>query len=229
MENINIVQNIDFSRGKHTRYLNIYGVEVPSVTTILKLLNKPALQKWANWLGFKRENIDRVLEKSASMGTLFHNAMEAYMKKEKFHPVYNYEDEEWKLKIFLNEFMTWAESHSIEPILLEEQLVCNYFAGTMDFYGIIDGKKTILDYKTSKGTYVSMFLQLAAYTYMCERKGLQVEQVGILNINEKGNRWTVFPREALDNYIDVFLKLAEFFHMYCNLLSEDNWELDFLK
>ena len=37
----------------HEEYINRDGVEVPSVTTILKLLNKPTLQKWANYLGFK--------------------------------------------------------------------------------------------------------------------------------------------------------------------------------
>lgn len=224
-----IVSGIDFSQGKHTKYVNKYGIEVPSVTTILKILNKPALQKWANWLGFRRENVDRVLERSASMGTLFHNAMEAYMKGDSFHPVYNYEDEEYKLKIFLNAFFEWKENHTIEPLLLEEELNCDYFGGTMDFYGIIDGKRTILDYKTSKGTYASMFLQLAAYTFMMEKKGFIVEQVGILNINEKGNKWTYFSRTEIDPYIEVFLKLAEFFHIYCDLLNTEGWGIDFLK
>ena len=42
----------------HTVYKNKYKKEVPSVTTILKILNKPALQKWANSLGFKRQKLD---------------------------------------------------------------------------------------------------------------------------------------------------------------------------
>ena len=46
----------------HAQYINEKCIEVPSVTTILKLLNKPSLCKWANYLGFKRENVDKVLE-----------------------------------------------------------------------------------------------------------------------------------------------------------------------
>ena len=220
---------VNYSQGKHTKYTNRFGVEVPSVTTILKIINKPGLQKWANWLGFKRENVDHVLKKSASMGTLFHNAMEAYQNKSKFHPEYNYEDEEYKLRLFLNYYMEWASQHEIKPELLEEELICDYFGGTMDFYGEIDGKMTILDYKTSKGVYPTMFLQLGAYTFMLEQSGYNVDQVGILNVNENGTKWNTMTRNEIQKYIEAFLKLVEFFHIYVDVLTNDFWELDFLK
>ena len=46
----------------HSTYINKKEVEVPSVTTIIKLLNKPFIAKWANSLGWKRQSYDKVLE-----------------------------------------------------------------------------------------------------------------------------------------------------------------------
>ena len=56
----------------HTVYRNRDGKEIPSVTTVLKLLNKPALIGWANYLGFKRTRVTDVLLESANIGTDFH-------------------------------------------------------------------------------------------------------------------------------------------------------------
>ena len=46
----------------HSTYMNEEEVEVPSVTTIMKILNKPFIAKWANSLGWKRQSYDKVLE-----------------------------------------------------------------------------------------------------------------------------------------------------------------------
>ena len=68
----------------HSTYINKEGVEVPSVTTIIKLLNKPFIAKWANNLGWKRQSYDKVLEVSANKGTLYMNYyMNIYLKKER--------------------------------------------------------------------------------------------------------------------------------------------------
>ena len=39
---------------EHRKYFNKDGKEVPSCTTIIKMLNKPELVKWANYMGFKK-------------------------------------------------------------------------------------------------------------------------------------------------------------------------------
>ena len=38
----------------HNVYCNKDDKEVPSVTTILKIINKPSLMYWANGMGFRR-------------------------------------------------------------------------------------------------------------------------------------------------------------------------------
>ena len=69
-----------------------------------------------------------------------------------------------------------------------------------------------MDFKTSKNFYSSMFLQLAAYTYMLELKDFEVEQVCILLVNDKMCKHRIIRREELDLYIDTFLQLSDLFY-----------------
>ena len=66
----------------HSTYINNEKIEVPSVTTIIKILNKPFIAKWANSLGWKRQSYDKVLEESANKGTFVHELIHEYIFKE---------------------------------------------------------------------------------------------------------------------------------------------------
>lgn len=204
----------------HTIYTNKEGEEIPSVTTILKIINKPALQKWANFLGFKRQNVEAVLDEKASMGTLLHDALDHYWRQEEFIPEYKYQDEPVKIMTFLNNFFKWRKSYDIELISSERKLVCDKFGGTNDLYCKMDGLYTVVDYKTSKTFYSSMFLQLAAYTYILELEGCKVDQVMIVCINDKLQEKKM-TRLELEPYIETFLLLVDFFYKY-NKISTDS-------
>lgn len=212
---------MNYSTG-HTVYKNKYKKEVPSVTTILKILNKPALQKWANGLGFRRQKLDDVLNASASLGTLFHAGVESYLQGLYFISCPKNYEEEYKLKLYLNNFIEWKKTNQLEPIFMEKELVSDKYGGTVDFYGIFNGKKTVLDFKTSKSHYSSMFLQLAAYVMMVESDGYEVEQVAILCCNTKVSVKTM-TRKELEPYIEVFKILVDFFHKWYDLNLEDGW------
>jgi hypothetical protein len=65
-------------------------------------------------------------------------------------------------------FLEWTKHHTIEPVLIEEQLVSERyrFGGTFDFLGVIDGHLTLLDFKTGKALYDESWYQLAAYNIL---------------------------------------------------------------
>jgi hypothetical protein len=65
-------------------------------------------------------------------------------------------------------FLEWSKHHTIEPVLIEEQLVSERyrFGGTFDLLAIIDGKVTLLDFKTGKALYDESWYQLAAYNIL---------------------------------------------------------------
>ncbi|WP_304576807.1 hypothetical protein [Romboutsia ilealis] len=204
----------------HSTYINDNGEEVASATSILKILNKPFLSRWANSLGWKRQSVDKVLLASSEKGTMIHEAINAYLFGEKFKFEENDYCDKGTLMCALDNFISWKKDNDFKPIWGEKKMVCEKFGGTVDLYCEIDGKKTILDFKTGKSFYSSMFLQLAAYTYMLEGKDYEVEQVAILIVNENYCKIKVIKRKDLNDYIDTFLVLVELFYKVYDLNKE---------
>jgi len=213
----------------HTIYINDKNIEVPSVTTILQLLNKPKLLKWVNYLGFKRQNYELVLQDYSNIGTLVHYIINCILSNQlidkdlinkKYSNLYHVLNSNF---LHIKAFNIWRELHTIKPIYLEESLTSEKFGGTIDFYGKIDNKLTILDFKTSKDFYSTMFLQLAGYCILIEEKGLEVDNVGILIINNSGYKERIFTRGKINKYIEVFKNLLSLFHLWYDLNHNDEW------
>lgn len=139
-------------------YINANGMQVPGVTTVLGMLNKPSLLNWANWLGTKHINVDAFLERRAEIGTDFHAMVEKYMKGK----VVGGEHYVEAVELF-NRFKTWAKCHYYKVYQAETTLVGETFAGTIDAIGEVDGAFCVVDYKTSKDIHRSQFIQLAGY------------------------------------------------------------------
>lgn len=199
------------------------GVEIPSATTILKILNKPALVKWANYLGFKKQNVDMVLNEKSELGTYIHSMIEAIIAGELivFAPTEKFTKE--TVYSYLNGFFTWFNRNKIEPIFQEHELTCERYGGTVDFYGMVNDKHTIVDFKTSKQIRISMFIQLALYCILLEYNGYKVEQVGIVLANNKCEDTKFITREELEPYVKFADKLIDIYHMYYDLNSVDGW------
>lgn len=207
----------------HSTYFNKENEEVPSVTTILKILNKPSLIKWANFMGFKRKNIQAILDESSFIGTMVHKCIESYLMKELFIYIEVRPYTKMVIMKYLNQFINWKNNQEIVPNFMEKQFSCDKFGGTVDFYGEVNGKQTILDFKTSKSVYSSMFLQLGAYCYMLELHGYSVEQAGIVTVRDTQCFSTIKTREELQDYIDIFLVLSNFFHLWYDKNVNDGW------
>lgn len=206
----------------HTVYMNEDKVEIPSVTTILKILNKPFLTKWANIMGFKRMNVDDILEESSRIGTLVHQVIRCFLMQGLLVWVGEPADK-IRVRNHLAQFNKWYKQRTVEPIFMEREMTSKRYGGTVDFYGIVDEKKTILDFKTSKKVYSTMFLQLSAYCLMLEEQGYVVEQVGIVIINDSKCQSKIITREQLTPYIDTFKLLVELFHNWFDLNINEGW------
>ena len=205
---------------EHSTYINKKEVEVPSVTTIIKLLNKPFIAKWANSLGWKRQSYDKVLDESANKGTFVHETLHEYLFKEgkKFDlsnpEVMNFLYEN------LNAFKEFEKYYDIKPIWGEKSFSLDKFGGTVDLYCELDNKYTILDFKTSKRFYSSHFIQLGAYIQLLEANDYKVEQVAILRIREGDYDIKIINREDMNDYIELFNRLVEVFYLVYELNEE---------
>lgn len=211
-------------KDSHTRYFNKEGIEVPSATTVLKLLNKPALVYWANYLGFKNLDVDEVVNESARLGTLIHWLINAYLEKSLIIYVPTGKFPAKLVSSYFSSFKVWYNTNNVEPILLEKSFSSDLVGGTLDFYGRINDKLTLLDFKTSKKIRLSMFFQLAIYCILLEENGYEVEQVGILLVNNKYRDEKYLTREELTPYVEFVKELIILFHSYKSINNKDKWE-----
>jgi hypothetical protein len=145
-------------------YVNENGIEVPSVTTIIKIIDKPEIPKWANALGLRNVKYDTYMEERSEIGTDFHKMVEDYMSGKEVKGTHYKES----IKMF-KRFMVWADNHYYKVFRHEVSLVCDSYGGTFDAIGEVDGVVTLIDYKTSKVIYPQFFIQLAGYATLLKK------------------------------------------------------------
>jgi len=168
----------------HITYKFPDGTKVPGVTTVLGVLNKPALVIWANRLGLQGIDSSKYRDEMADIGTLAHQMIVDYFKKEKTDT-----SEYSKSQIDLAEncllsFWEWEKGHKIEVILAEAPLISHQYGygGTIDCFCKLDGQPTLLDFKTGKAIYPEFFYQLAAYEQLLAEARHLIEVTRILRI-----------------------------------------------
>lgn len=128
-------------------------------------------------LAFGKEARVKILEKSRDGGIQAHQAIQNYNSR---LPYELHEDYQSLFEAYFN----WAKGKKIEPIL-EEFRVKNLdygYAGRLDFYGKIDGRYVLMDFKATTVVDWSMGLQLAAYRRCLEDLGYQVDDMIILHL-----------------------------------------------
>ena len=204
----------------HSTYINKNDIEVPSVTTIIKILNKPFIAKWANSLGWKRQSYDKVLEESANKGTFVHEVLNAYIFRQ--GKKFNLSNPE--VMNFLYEtidiFKDFEKSNDFKPVWGEKSFSLEKFGGTVDLYCNLNGLDTIIDFKTSKRFYSSHFIQLGAYIQLLEANEYNVDQVGILRIRDGYSELKLLQRDEMEKYIELFNKLTDIFYIVYDLNKE---------
>ena len=149
----------------HIRYKDQEGNIVPGVTTILGILNKPALVTWANKLGLQGIDSTKYRDEMADIGTLAHLMILDYFNKQETDTSEYSKSQIEKAENCLLSFHQWEMGHDIEPILIEKPLVSELwkYGGTVDLYCKLDGELTLIDFKTGKAIWPEMMYQLAAY------------------------------------------------------------------
>ena len=185
----------------HTRYYLKDGkTQVAGVTTILGILDKPALVPWAWNLGLKGEDYRKIRDKAGSIGSIAHERIEHHLKKQEMDlSEYSQADID-KANNSFNGFLEFEKTHKLELLKSEISLVSetHRFGGTIDLYAMLDGKKSLIDFKTSKGIWVEHRIQVAAYKNLLIENGYDVEEVYLLHINKENGEFTVYYLKDLD-------------------------------
>lgn len=163
------------------------GQPVPGVTSILRVIDKPALMPWAigvtrdYWLeavNAGRTDFQKIHKESwsankkiskdaANIGKNVHSYAEAHFKGLALPAL---ETDEAKRGV--EAFHKWLEAHKVN-VKASERFVFSkehHYAGTTDFIAEIDGVLSVGDIKTSSGIYPEMRMQTAAYQHALEEE-----------------------------------------------------------
>ena len=135
--------SLEFDEAQHEYRLD--GIPIPSVTSIIKDVIRYD-EKWAH-LHQRGIMTEEQLASYAQFGSAVHKACELYLKKsldeEELDPV---------LKPALDGFCKFLDETKFKLIQSEEKMYSRelWYAGTLDLYGEIKGKKAVIDIKTGK-------------------------------------------------------------------------------
>lgn len=169
-------------------YTTSEGGFVPSVTTILDAYPKDAA--YYAWIKKMGEDADTVRDEAGRRGSVVHNLTERFDQGFKVSLLdddghIGYKLMEWEMFSRYVEFRERfpCEIHASELNLVSSRLG---FAGTLDRVMTINGRKLLVDIKTSNTIYPTYWLQLSAYVQLWIDAGHEEpDDVAILWLNAK--------------------------------------------
>jgi len=190
----------------HRPYHLADGATIPSVTTILGVLDKPGLPHWAWECGKEGLDYREVRDAAARVGTIAHYLIADHLKGEAPDTVACATEEVAKANNCLAKYLQWEKEHSISPVMIETPLISEEFrfGGTPDLLAEYDGKFTLIDFKTGGGIYDSYFYQLAAYWKLLEEQGWPVASARILRISADDSDFEEVVKTNLDVGWQIF-------------------------
>lgn len=231
LEEMNI--NIDI----HDSNYMYNGVVVPRTTHILSsMLHEEYLMQWANVLGlYKRKKYEEEREKAAFIGSCTHESIEYYMKNSS----YNLESFEIKdiqsrnmIENAIKSYILWydiiTKENIVEIIGQEQQLVCPWFGGTYDMIISINGRKYLVDFKTSNHIGYKYFLQMAAYKFMLNNYyNFEIDGVIILQLDKKSISFEEYALDFSNTQHKIFIEectktYLSLVYAYYNRLNIEN-------
>ena len=173
----------------HQRYKTSTGEPCVGVTTVLGVMNKPALVAWANRLGLDGYEVGKYVDALANIGTLIHYLIECDITGQE--PVlgdYTANEIETAKEAF-KKWTAWKSKVEFKLLGSELQVVSDTLkvGGTCDVYAEINGKKTVLDIKTSKACYSEQRTQVVAYAEIMKENGKEVDECRIIRIGRAEN------------------------------------------
>lgn len=201
-------EHIAARKGKaHTKYYTKDGQQVPGVTTVLGVINKPFLIKWANNLGLQGIDSTKYVDALANIGTIAHYLIECDIAGTvPYTDDYSPNDLKAAMRSF-DSWRAWRRDKEIIPIFSERAMVSNVhgYGGTVDHYVLIDGIPTLLDIKTAKAIYSEQLVQVVAYREAMLENGHIVDDCRIIRVGrEEGEGFEDKSVDLLEQRFDLF-------------------------
>lgn len=201
------------------KYKNAQGLEIPSVTTALNELNKPALVRWANKLGLDGIDASKYKDELADVGTLTHYFIMCRLTEE-VPVVDEYTNEQIQLaQACYKQYVDWELRNPIRCIIAETPMISEVyqFGGTPDLYCLSSKDLMLVDFKTNaKGVFPEMIYQVAAYYHLLVEQGYKVTKCVILRLgrgsNEGAEERILTPHE-IETGFEIFVRCLDIWRL----------------
>jgi hypothetical protein len=180
-ENVSTPVLSEHVRGKGRMYRHPALDElVPSVTNVIGMLDKPALSRWsalevakgaykmrhaltemdeAEAVGILKQLPWSKADRAADRGTDIHEWLEAALLGRELPPLADEAQKYWPAA------QGWLDWFDGTVLATEQTFFHDDYAGTADLVCDVGGERWLVDFKTSKGLYESVALQLSALAY----------------------------------------------------------------
>ncbi len=206
-------------------YVHDSGVELVSVTTVLGILDKPALKQWAVNVALDivdtgvptaeaRKAWQDVSGTAMDIGSKVHRAIERSVRYNR-HLTFTERPHRGEIERAYRAWCKWYDEYK-PTYMATEQKVYNMdelYAGTLDGVIKADGKVYVVDYKTSTYQSYEYGMQIAAYGVAA---GIQPGYYGMLiNLDKHTGEFKTKiykPHELNDLYI-AFSTLLQYYYM----------------
>ena len=185
-----------YNASYHPPYRLQDGTIVPSVTTVLKVLDKgEGMQYWAWDLGQQGLDYREFRDSAARVGTLAHYLIACHLKREapEYQPLAVHPDETDRAEKCFAKYLAWEKGNPLTPVMIETPLVSELFkyGGTPDLLAGMDDGFVLIDFKTGGRIYEDYFCQLAAYRKLLEEQDWPVANARILRISPGDDQYEV--------------------------------------
>lgn len=153
--------------------------KLPSVTTILRVLDKPGLNNWRARVG--HEEADRVSSEALDIGSETHRMCEEYALKSGVP----FSMDPTAITLFY-QYQRWFDASVMEVLHVEHQMMCDTYAGMADLICILkNGETAIVDIKTSKQCDPTMGDQLSALQKLYEDDDGRIDKLLVVRLKKK--------------------------------------------
>lgn len=173
-----------------SHYYFLDDVYLPGVSTILQEASPTPYGLKIFWQNNTKEEADTIFETAGDFGSRMHEAFALLLQGEELDLLNLYPT--IKEKKTLLSFVDWFTANKPTEFQSEQSLASKeyQYAGTLDFVGMINGKRWLIDFKTSNAIHMSHQLQVLAYKQAYEESyGVIIDAVGIARFGttHKGN------------------------------------------
>jgi hypothetical protein len=154
-------------------YKNKAGKRIPGVTTVIGNLgwSKGGLMHWAWMEGIEGRNYNETRDRAADIGTIAHAMVEADLTGKNWPDLVDtrgVSDEMLaQATAAYSAFHEWANGAKFKLTQSEHLLISekHQFGGQIDV-AAVQGRRAIIDLKTSNGVYEDHKIQIAAYAHL---------------------------------------------------------------